>query len=460
MASEKERVALLSLFASAGLAAAKLFAGLFTGSLGILSEAIHSLIDFGATVITYSAVRVADRPPDEKHHFGHAKAESVAALVETGLLFITCGWIVWEAVKRLWTGDTHVEVTWWAIAIIAGSIIVDFNRSHALSHAAQKHESEALEADALHFSSDMWSSIAVLIGLGLAWYGIPAADSVAALVVAAVIMWVAWDLGRRTLNTLLDAAPPGAEDAVRTAAEEIHGVLSLTRLRVRPAGPTQFVDAELNVRRTLPQNEVADIKDSFIRAVRQRLPKADVSVTTTPVALDDETVFDKVALLARRSNLQVHHLTVQHIGERLSVSLDLEVDGRLPLNEAHEIATQLERDIRGELGSDVEVESHIEPAEVSVIAGEPATGEVHLQVGNLLHRLAKSMKTLVTDVHNVRVRTNGSGLYVTFHCRVDGDTSVEHVHEEVDRLEKALRAKMPDIKRVIAHAEPIGRAPH
>jgi divalent metal cation (Fe/Co/Zn/Cd) transporter len=183
-------------------------------------------------------------------------------------------------------------------------------------------------------------------------------------------------------------------------------------------------------------------------------------VTATPVALDDETVFDKVSLLARRRNLAIHHLTVQHIGERLSVSLDLEVDARMPLSEAHEIATALERDVRAELGSDVEVESHIEPAEVSVISGEPANGDTHLKIASLLSRLAQSLKSPLSDVHNVRVRRNGQGLYVTFHCRTGGDTSVEAVHEEVDRLEKALRGKMPEIRRVIAHAEPIGRAPH
>jgi divalent metal cation (Fe/Co/Zn/Cd) transporter len=180
------------------------------------------------------------------------------------------------------------------------------------------------------------------------------------------------------------------------------------------------------------------------------------------VALDDETVFDKVSLLARRRNLAIHHLTVQHIGEneKLSVSLDLEVDARLTLAEAHEIATALERDVRAELGSDVEVESHIEPAEVSVITGEPASGDMHLKVANLLSRLVKSTKSKLSDVHNIRVRSNVGGLFITFHCRIAGSATVEEVHEEVDRLEKALRAKMPEIRRVIAHAEPIGRAPH
>ena len=178
-ASEKQSVALWSMLASAVLAGSKLLAATFTGSLGILSEAIHSVIDFGATIITWFAIRWSDQPPDDEHHYGHAKIESIAALVETGLLFVTTGWIVWEAVSRLITGESHVEVTWWAVAIIAASILIDLNRSRALNRVAKKTSSEALEADALHFSSDMWGSIFVLIGRGAVWYGVPYADAVA-----------------------------------------------------------------------------------------------------------------------------------------------------------------------------------------------------------------------------------------------------------------------------------------
>src|SRR5262245_8374934 len=327
MRADKQTVALTSLAASALLAATKFVAGLATGSLGILSEAVHSLIDFGATAITYSAVRFADRPPDETHHFGHAKAESVAALVETGLLFLTTAWIVYESLSRLITGRTEVEVTWWALAIIVGSIIIDWNRSRALRRAAEAHASEALAADALHFSSDMWSSAAVIIGLLLAWYGLKAADSIAALVVACFVALAAVRLGRRTLATLLDAAPEGAATAIEEAAERTPGVLGVSKVRVRPAGPTLFFDVDIKVRRTLPFDEVDAIKSAFIAAVRRRFQEADVSVTTLPVALDDETVFEKARLLAGRRGLLVHHLTAQHIGDRLSVAFDLEVDG-------------------------------------------------------------------------------------------------------------------------------------
>ena len=326
-ASEKQQVALYSMLASALLAGSKLLAALFTGSLGILSEAIHSVIDFGATIITWFAIRWSDQPPDEEHHYGHAKIESVAALIETGLLFATTAWIVWEAISRLMSGHSHVEITWWAVAIIAGSIIIDYNRAKALNRVARKTSSEALEADALHFTSDMWSSLVVLAGLAAVWYGIPAADSIAALIVSVFIALAGWRLGRRTLNTLLDTAPEGATEIVRQAIGGVDGILEIKRIRLRPAGPTLFTSIVVEVPRTMPIDEIVQVKDAIRAAVQGKFPHADITVTANPVPLDSETVFEKVMLLASRRNLAIHHLTVQQIGGKLAVSFDLEVDG-------------------------------------------------------------------------------------------------------------------------------------
>ena len=217
--SEKQRVVVLSIFASLGLTITKFAAGLATGSLGILSEAIHSLIDLGATVITWFAVRWSDHPPDDEHHYGHAKAESVAALVETGLLFLTTGWIVSKRSSGFWARQQHIDVTWWAFAIIGGSILVDFSRARALSRVARETSSEALEADALHFSSDMWSSAVVLLGLGAVWLGFPMADAGAAIIVSFFVGLAGWRLGKRTLATLLDTAPAGATAELRSLIE-------------------------------------------------------------------------------------------------------------------------------------------------------------------------------------------------------------------------------------------------
>lgn len=452
--SEKQHVALWSMAASFAMACAKLVAGLATGSLGILSEAAHSLIDFLATVVTYVAIRISDRPPDDTHHFGHGKVESISALTATGLLFLTTGWIVYEASRRLLAGESHLEVTWWAVAIVAGSILIDWNRARALKRVAKKTSSEALEADALHFTSDMWSSGAVLVGLAVAHLGHGWADPVAALVVAFFVALAGFRLGRRTLNSILDAAPAGAAAAIGKAADDTPGVLHLERLRARPAGGTLFVDADIAVRRTLPFDQAAAIRDAFAAAVRGVYPNADVSVTTHPVALDDETVFEKVQLIARRRGLAIHHLTVQEVGERLSVSFDLEVEGGMTLRAAHEIATELEDAIAAELGEDVEVESHIEPMHTASLEGANA-GEEDLRRIEAALKALVGEDTLLTGVHNVRARRNAHGLFVTYHCRVRGGEPVERVHDAVDAVEARLKQRHPEVRRVIAHAEPL-----
>lgn len=458
--SEKQSVALVSMAASALLAGSKFVAALFTGSLGILSEAIHSLIDFGATIVTYFAIRWGDQPPDEQHHYGHAKIESIAALVETALLFLTTGWIVWEAMSRLLGGEAHaIDVTWWAVAIVAGSIIIDFNRARALRTVAKKTSSEALEADALHFSSDMWSSIVVLAGLGAAWAGLPAADAIAALIVSVFIALAGWRLGARTLDTLLDAAPEGATAVIRGMVADVPGVLTIASLRLRPAGPTMFTSVVVEVARTMPIDEIVRLKETIHARIRERFPNADITVTANPVALDTETVFQKVMLIAARRNLAIHHLTAQEIEGRLAISFDLEVEGAMPLSEAHAIATALEGAIRSELGPDVEVESHIEPQPERLLPGREATPEVAQAIAESIRALALRHDTL-SDLHNLRIRENDEGLFVHYHCRFDGSQTIEHVHDEVDRIEAGLKATYPRIRRVIAHAEPLGHERH
>lgn len=458
--SEKSSVALVSVLASAVLAAGKLVAAAFTGSLGILSEAIHSVIDLGATIITYFAVRWGDQPADDEHHYGHAKIESVAALVETALLFLTTAWVSWEAIRRLRGDDAHpVDVTWWAIAIIAGSILIDYNRVRALRRVAKKTGSEALEADALHFSSDMWSSLVVLVGLGAVWAGIPAADSIAALVVSVFIAYAGWRLGARTLNTLLDTAPAGATEAVRGLVNDVHGVLAIKSIRLRPAGATMFAAIVVEVARTMPIDEIVRTKDAIFRAVHTRFPNADITVTANPVALDNESVFQKVMLIAARRNLAIHHLTVQKIDDRLAVSFDLEVEGSMPLGEAHDTATALEEAIRSELGSDVEVESHIEPQPERMLEGQEAPSGLMAEVEAALMGLAAAYPRL-SDIHNIRLRRNAEGLFLHYHCRCSPAETVENIHDDIDRVEAGLKDRFGDIRRVIAHAEPLGAGRH
>lgn len=452
--NEKERVALGSIAASAGLTVAKAVVGILSGSLAILSEAGHSLIDLAATVLTYVAVRVSGKPADAEHQYGHGKVESVTALAETALLLVLAAVVIYEAAQRLFGERVHaVEATAAAFTIIVASIVVDFFRARTLSHVAQKTSSQALEADALHFSSDMWSSIAVLIGLGGVALGYSRADAAAAVVVAIFIGIAGVRLGRRTIDTLTDAAPAGVSDRVTAIARRVPGIVTVERVRARPAGPALFVDLAVGVSRTLPLDRVTAIKERLTQAVRAGLPEAEVTITTEPRALDDETVRERVMLIARNRGLAVHHVAVQALADRLSVSFDLEVEGTLPLNAAHETASQLEEAIREELGPEVEVETHIEPLPAVVLAGHDAAAGRVAEIGGALTALAGEIVGL-GEVHDVRVRETPDGEIVNFHCRVDPALSVSVVHDLVDAAERRLRRRFPSISRVIGHAEP------
>src|ERR1700691_961431 len=450
----KERVALGSIAASAGLAAAKAIVGLLTGSLAIPPEAGHSLIDLSATVLTYFAVRLSGKPADKEHQYGHGKVESVTALAETALLFLLSVIVIWEAARRLIGAQAHaVEATAAAFAIIVCSIVVDFFRARTLRRVAAATLSEALEADALHFGSDMWSSVAVLIGLCGVALGYSWADATAAIVVAFFICVAGGRLGRRTIDTLTDTAPAGVSERATAIARQVPGVVSVERVRARPAGAVLFVELRVAVSRTLPLDRVMTIKEELTRAVRADMPAVEVTITTEARALDDETVRERVMVIARDLGLAIHHIAVQTISGRLSVSADLEVEGTEALTAAHETESRLEEAVRHELGPDVEVETHIEPLPADVLAGRDAAAARVDEVREALATLAAEIPDL-GEVHDVRVRETADGEIVNFHCWVDPALSVSAVHDMVDALERRLRRRFATIQRVIGHAEP------
>lgn len=452
---QKESVALSSMAASAVMALAKFGVGFATGSLGLISEGMHSLLDFGATIITYLAIRISGKPADDAHHYGHGKIESVAALIETGLLFLTSGWIIYEAIHRLATGKTEVEVTWWAIAVIVASIIIDINRARALSRVAKETKSQALEADALHFSSDVLSSAVVLFGLVMVAIGFPLADAIAAIGVSAFVCLAGWRLGKRTVDALTDAAPEGLADQIKSIAMAIPAITKVNRVRARPVGALLFVDIDISVGRGLPLDRVTETKAHLIADVQQKFPEAELMIAIHPVALDSETVHERIGIIAANQRLAVHHVTVHQVDGRLAVGLDLEVDGDMSLGNAHDIATTLEQMVRMELGDDIEVETHIEPLQTEEVEGATVT-EDEL---NKIIAVAKSSvdpNGLIGDIHDVRVRRTEHGLVIIFHCHAESGAKVVDIHDAVDALERKIRSQCAGAWRVVGHAEPHG----
>jgi len=450
--NSKTSVAAISIFASAAMAAAKFAVGIAIGSLALISEALHSSVDVVATVITWLVVRVSDKPADDEHHYGHGKLESLSALGVIAMLYVLAGGILVESWSRLREGAAPPTLSAIPFVVLLVDIAVNFWRARALHRAARDTHSQALAADALHFASDVLGSIAVIIGLVLIGLGYPWGDTVAAIGVAVMISILGLRLGRSTIETLLDRAPEGASEKATAAILAVPGVVAVERLRVRMVGPTHFIDAIVNVPRTTPIDRVEAIKRDAQSAVATALGDADLTFTAVPVARDNESVRERIMVIARNSGLAIHHVTVHDLGGRLTVSIDLEVDGEMALTAAHDIAHDLEHSIREDFGDDVEVDTHIEPLQPDLPVGTDAAPERVEAIKAALTRFAAN--GAIHDIHNVRVRDTEAGEIVNFHCRAAPSMSVIKVHENVDEIERALRGAFPSIKRVISHAEP------
>src|ERR1039457_7196 len=348
---EKRMAALGSVGSAVVLVSLKVFLAALTGSLGILSEALHSILDLIAAVITYLSVRVADKPADAQHLYGHGKVESFSAFVETGLLLLTALYIIWEAFERLLLKTPHLRPSVTAIVILTLGMGIDFVRSRALKRVAKKYPSEALEADALHFSTDVWSTFVVILGItgawlgvrfGIAWLGM--LDPVAALAVAGIIIWIGSRLGRRTIDALLDVAPQGLRERISRTVNETDGVLQSERVRVRRAGQRYFMDVTISVPRTASLEQAHAASDAVERRIGEIVP-ADVVVHVEPRARTNEHLFETIRAIAQRRGLAVHELSAHQYDGGLFVELHLEVDEGSSLREAHRYATELEEDI-------------------------------------------------------------------------------------------------------------------
>jgi len=397
-------------------------------------------------------VRVSDRPADEEHHYGHGKFESVSALGVIAMLYVLAGGILVGSYGRLRDGVAPPTLSAIPFIVLLVDIAVNFWRARALHRAARDTKSQALAADALHFASDVLGSIAVIAGLTLTGFGFAWGDPAAAVGVAVVIALLGLRMARSTVETLLDRAPEGASEKAAAAIRAIPGVIDVERLRVRMVGATHFIDAIVQVPRTTPIDRVEEIKRSAQDAVAAVLDDADLTFTAVPVARDNESVRERIMVIARNSGLAIHHVTVHDLGGRLTVSIDLEVDGEMALTAAHDIALELERNIREEFGEDVEIDTHIEPLEPELPLGSDATSERVDAIKTALTGFADGSE--IHDIHNVRVRNTDAGDIVNFHCRAAPSMSVIRVHENVDEIERALRRAFPTIKRVISHAEP------
>jgi cation diffusion facilitator family transporter len=458
MRAEKRNAAGNSVLAAIVITVLKMVVGFSTGSLGILSEAAHSGLDLIASLLTFFSVGVSDKPADADHQYGHGKIENFSAFVETGLLLLTCAWIVYEAGTRLFFRHIEIEPSPAAFAVMLFSMGIDWWRSRALGRIANKYESQALEADALHFSTDIWSAGVVILGLVLVLLGrayhlewLRDADPVAALFVAGVVVSVSWRLARRTVDALLDAAPPGVRSQIYDAVSHVDGVLEVDRVRIRRAGNRYFADLAVGLARTVTFQRSGQLAAAVTESVRRILPNADVTVQPLPRAQRTENIFDRIRAVATHNNLNVHDISVQDLAGRLHVEQHIELDERMTLKQAHDQVTELEADMRRDVPEIADILTHIESEPATIETPEELVGDAELE-----HRLRAVAAQFpeILDVHEFIFKRVRGRLYLSCHCTLSDSLTLARVHEIQTELEIRFKQDAPELYRVLIHPEP------
>jgi cation diffusion facilitator family transporter len=448
------RTALLSVFAAAFLVGLKLVTGLITGSLGLIAEAAHSGTDLVAALLTLFAVRIAVRPADEEHHYGHGKAEHLAALAESTFLLFVSAFLAFQAGDRLVSGSQHsVDATWWAFVVLGIVIAIDASRAVVSRRAARRFHSAALASNALHFASDLAGSLAVVIGLVLVALGEPRADAIAALIVAAIVMVAAARLARQSIEVLMDRANADAQRAVRAALDEF-GDLEVRRLRARHAAGRDFVDLVVAIRADAGLAQAHTTADAIEEAIRRHLPGSDVLVHVEPRAAEgDLRERATAAALGVPDVREVHNVRAMKIDGGHELSLHVKLPRELALGEAHEVVERLERAVREAVPELRTVHTHIEPLSGTDFATRPDRDEVagaREAIRDIVGRYTGRAPAKIT------FRDADRGRVALIDVLLPADQPLPSAHRRAGDIEEEIRQRCPELADVIVHTEPAG----
>jgi cation diffusion facilitator family transporter len=451
-------VALMSVLAACCMTALKLITGLLTGSLGMLSDAAHSGLDLVGAAITLFSVRVSDKPADEEHTYGHGKIENLSAFVETFFMVASCIWITYEAIDRIFFHPVQIKISVWPFLVLFTSIAVDYWRSRALTKVAQRSGSAALEADALHFASDIWATVAVLLGLTATWIGsflhiswLHFADPVAAIAVSVLIFRFSWALAMKTVRDLLDATPVETRSRIINEVRRTDGVLAVDQARVRRAGTSYFADLTLSLSRQLTFQRTEELVNEATEAVHRVLPNADVVIHTVPRPTLAESVFDKVRAVASRNNIALHDISIQSYDGELHVEQHVELPEAMALRAAHAFVRRIEDEIRKEVPQVGSVLTHIESEPATI--EQPVTLDRDRRIEAHLRRAASQLPEVI-DIHEVVVGRTGDHLQLSCHCTLPDELEMQRVHEVITSLEDRFKLECPEVYRVLIHPEP------
>lgn len=450
------QVAGVALGVTCVLAAAKVAVGLATSSLAVLSQALDSLIDVVAIALVFFAIRVAAKPADESHHYGHAKAENLVAFTQTLLLGAIAAGLFVEAIRRLGDDDVAVETPWYALALLVGSAVIDGLRARWLMTAARRASSAALRAGALNFATDIGTALVALVSLLAVRAGSEWADALGALIVSTVVGLGAFRLGKRSVDVLMDRAPQSRLQAIEAAAAGAPGVSEARRVRVRETGTQLFADVTVAAGRTASLERAHDIAEGVEREIARVAPGTDVVVHVEPTA-ESSSLVERVQAAASRVEgvHEVHNVLVHAFDDagtnKLHVTLHAKAAPRLSVAEAHDLADRIEEQVTEELGRGARVDAHIEPLE-QTMPGKDVTDARPDLVRALESRAVEEVEIL--DCHEVIVVDTGGTLTVIAHVRGRGDISLMTLHDASERVEKAMLAQHPEIGRVLIHFEP------
>jgi cation diffusion facilitator family transporter len=455
--NKKYKVARNSLLAAVLIVILKLSAAVYSGSLAVLSELFHSSTDLIATFVTILSIKYSSKPPDKDHHYGHEKIESFSALVQVLILVFMCVYVLYEAIERIIHPPSNINIDFYSFAVISACIIIDFTRSRALRKVAKQTNSQALEADALHFSSDILSSGVVIAGIAL--YSVrPVFDPIAAIIVSIIIIVTTANLTKKAYDSLMDKVPKGMYDDITSAILAVKGVEDIKNLRVRSTSSKIFIDATINVGRTKMFYESHEITDKIEDNIREISPNADIIIHTEPIETKDETINDKIRIIVNNSGYKCHDIFTYKLSDRILAELHIEIAHTNDLFEAHDTITKLEDKIKDEIKIIDEVKVHLDEPSGITSEAENVTFKSN-EIVRLTENIIRENKH-VLHFHDIQVFRIHSGLRLSCNCEFETNIPFDTVHNYVTELESKLYIKLkelyPELINVIIHAEPIG----
>jgi len=453
---KKLSIAKSSMFAAIFIVFLKFLAAYFSGSLGVLSELFHSSTDLIATIATILSVKFSSKPPDEMHNYGHEKIESFSALFQVIILIGMCAYLVYESIERI-INHVPVQISIFTFSVILICVFIDISRSRALMKVAKETKSQALEADSLHFASDVWSSVVVLIGMLFTYFNLsPLADPVSAIIVSILIIVATFRLTKRAFDSLMDRVPPGLREKIFKEIKSMEGVEGIKNFRLRSSGSKIFIDMVILIARTKMFSRTHEIMDSVERRINELAPGADIVIHSEPTETENETINDKIRLIVNNEGFKCHDIFSHKIESDIYSELHVEIDDTNDLDLAHKKISLLEEKIKSEIPVITKLNIHLdEPSELLF-----ETVDVTSKSTDLIRHIENILKekNYLKRYYDIKIISSNDKLRVSLSCEFKSGMTFEEVHDKVTIMESKIylhiKGLYPNLANVIIHAEP------